>query len=215
MKRLPVRTMLMLELALVLSLVAGCAGKGELRYLDLQLKKPTVQSADMEPVVIVLEPFEDRRAEKTRVGVRTHLWGGVTNYNLTGERPTDAIVQALADQLKARGWKERGWNVRVAPVGSASGADIVMSGQVQDFSAHAKSRVFSTVIDTKSRFTIQAKNLADMSTTTRSIEAAQSRTVFWFDEEDVQELLAATVKDGIDRFIADTTIERKGLRPVR
>jgi hypothetical protein len=39
--------------------------------------------------------------------------------------------------------------------------------------------------------------------------------VFWFNEEDVQELLAATLTDGIDRLIADTTITEKALRPVR
>ena len=91
----------------------------------------------------------------------------------------------------------------------------VISGQVQDFSAGAKSRVFSTVIDAKSRFTIQAKNAEDKSTTTRSIECARSRTVFWFDEQDVQELLTATLDDGIERLIADTMVAQKALRPVR
>ena len=38
-------------------------------------------------------------------------------------------------------------------------------------------------------------------------------TVFWFAEEDVQELLTATLKDGIDRFIADTMIADRALRP--
>jgi hypothetical protein len=39
--------------------------------------------------------------------------------------------------------------------------------------------------------------------------------VVWFSEDDVQQLLAATLKDGIDRYLADTTIEQKALRPVR
>ncbi len=63
--------------------------------------------------------------------------------------------------------------------------------------------------------TIQAKNLGDKSTTTRTIEGAQPRTVFWFNEADVQELLAATVMDGIDRLVADTKIAEKALRPAR
>jgi hypothetical protein len=86
---------------------------------------------------------------------------------------------------------------------------------VQEFSAGAKSRVFSTVIDAKSRFTIQAKNADDKSTTTRSIESARSRMVFWFGEQDVQELLAATLEDGIERLIADTMVVQKAVRPVR
>jgi uncharacterized lipoprotein YajG len=125
------------------------------------------------------------------------------------------VRQALANRLKARGWGNRAWNVRLGPAGSAADADIVISGQVQDFSAGAKSRVFSTVIDAKSRFTIQAKNAEDKSTTTRSIEGVRSRTVFWFNEQDVQELLTATLDDGIERLIADTMVAQKALRPVR
>jgi hypothetical protein len=105
--------------------------------------------------------------------------------------------------------------VRVAPAGSAADADIVISGQVQDFSAAVKSRVFSTVIDTSSRLTIQARNLVDRSTTVRTIEGGRSRTVFWFNEDDVRDQLAATLKDGLDRLIVDTTIDNKALRPSR
>ncbi|MBH0190595.1 MAG: hypothetical protein HP492_02260 [Nitrospira sp.] len=139
----------------------------------------------------------------------------MTHFDVVGGRPADVISQALVNRLKTRGWGNRAWNVRLGQVGSATDADIVISGQVQDFSTNAKSRVFSTLIETKNRFTIQAKNLGDKSTTTRSIEGVRTRTVFWFNEADVQELLAATMMDGIDRLIADTTISQKALRPVR
>jgi len=39
--------------------------------------------------------------------------------------------------------------------------------------------------------------------------------VFWFNEADVQQLLASTLKDCIDRYIDDTTIDQKALRPTR
>ena len=215
MKRLFMQTSLALGVALIVSAAAGCAGKSELRYLDFQTKQPAALSADMEPVTIVIEPFEDRRADKTRIGTRTHLWGGVTHFDVVGGRPADMISQALVNRLKTRGWGNRAWNVRLGQAESATDADIVIGGQVQDFSVGVKSRPFSTVIDAKSRFTIQSKNADDQSTTTRSIEGVRTRTVFWFGEQDVQELLAATLEDGIDRLIADTMIERKALRPVR
>ncbi len=197
------------------TLLAGCRGTGEMRYMDLREKPPMVQVTDIEPVKIAIEPFDDRRADKSRVGTRTHLWGGTTQFDVLGDRPAGAITQRLADRLRTRGWRDRVWNVRVAPAGSAADADIVISGQVQDFSTTVKSRVFSTVIDTTSRFTIQARNLADRSTTTRTIEGGRSRTVFWFNEDDVREQLAATLRDGLDRLIGDTTIESKALRPAR
>lgn len=215
MKRQSMSAALLLLVGVWVSVIAGCAGKGEVRYLDLSVKQPAAQVAAMEPVKIVIEPFEDRRLDKGRVGMRSHLWGGVTYFNIAGERPAEFVAQALADRLKNRGWNDRAWNVRVAPAGSATDADILISGQLLEFSANAKSRVFSTAINTNSKLTIQARNQSDKSTTTRSVEGAQTRTVFWFDEDDVQELLAATLKDGIDRLIADTMIEQRSLRPAR
>jgi uncharacterized lipoprotein YajG len=214
-KRLFMHTSLVFGAVLILSSAAGCTGKSKLRYLDLQTKPPAAASTEMEPVTIVIEPFEDRRKDKARVGTRSHLWGGVTHFDVVGGRPADVISQALVNRLKSRGWGNKAWNVRLGQAGSAVDADIVISGQVQEFFANAKSRPFSTVIDAKNRFTIQAKNATDKSTTTRNIEGAEGRLVFWFNEEDVQDLLAATLNDGIERFITDTMIVQKALRPVQ
>lgn len=197
----------------VMVMMAGCGGKGETRYLDVRTPTAAAPSPEQEPVRIVIEPFEDRRADKTRVGQRTHLWGGVTVFNVAGEHPGEVIAQALADRLKSRGWRGRPWKVQVGQSAALPDADIVISGQVSEFSATAKSRVFSTVINASNKFSIQARNLSDSSTTIRSVEGAQRTTVFWFAEEDVQELLAATLKDGIDRFIADTMVTDRALRP--
>ena len=207
-------------IVLVASLLmgAGCGGTGKTFYLDLHQKQTAAQYLEPEPVRIVIETFVDRRLEKSRLGLRTHLWGGVTYFNVAGERPGDVIAQALADRLKTRGWKDRPWTVRVVSSGAATDlndADIVISGQLLDFSANAKSRLFSTVVNTSSKMVLTARNLGDQSSTIRSVEGAQRDTVVWFSEDDVQQLLAATLKDGIDRFLADTTIEQKALRPAR
>ena len=128
------------------------------------------------------------------------------------------MAQALADRLKTRGWKDRAWDVRVASSGTVTNqddADIIISGQLHDFSANAKSRLFSTVVTTSSKLVIDAKNIGDQSSTTKSIESAQRETLFWLSQDDVQQLLAITLKDGIDRYLADTTIDRKTLKPIR
>ena len=197
---------------------AGCAGTGKTFYLDLQEKHAVAQYQESEPVSIVIEPFEDRRLENNWLGVRTHLWGGVTYFNVVGERPGDVVAQSLADRLKTRGWKGRAWTVRVASSGAVANlndADIVISGQLLDFSANAKSRFFSTVVSTSSKMVITARNLGDQSTTIRTVEGAQRDTVVWFSDVDVQQLLAATLKDSIDRYLDDTTINQKALRPTR
>ena len=205
-------------LAACLLMGAGCGGTGKTFYLDLQQKQAVAQFMEPEPVRIVIESFEDLRLEKNRLGLRTHLWGGVTYFNVAGERPGDVIAQALVDRLKTRGWKDRAWTVRVASSGAVKNlndADIVISGQLLDFSANAKSRLFSTVVNTSSKLMITARNIGDQSATVRNIEGAERDTVVWFSEDDVQQLLATTLKDCIDRYLTDTTIEHKTLRPVR
>jgi hypothetical protein len=194
---------------------AGCGGSGHTVHFDVLPPQQPVQQAEPEGLKIVIEPFEDRRADKQRIGMRTHLWGGVTNFNVTDEKPGGVYAQALADRLRGSGWLDRSWDVRVAPAGSMPNADIVISGQLFEFVANAKSRMFSTYITTSNKLTITARNNADRSITSRSLESAQSDTVVWFSEDDVQRLMTATIKDTIDRYLADTTISQRSVRPSR
>jgi|SRR5689334_23226855 hypothetical protein len=196
-------------------LSAGCGGSGQTVHFDVLPPQQPVQQAEPEAVKIVIEPFEDRRADKHRIGMRTHLWGGVTNFNVTGEKPGQVYAQALADRLRGSGWLDRSWDVRVAPDGSTPNADIVITGQIFEFSANAKSRMFSTYLTTSNKLTITARNNVDHSSTSRSLESAQSDTVVWFSEDDVERLVVATIKDTIDRYLADTTISQRALRPKR
>ena len=195
--------------------LSGCAGTGKTMYFDVVPKPQPAQLTEPEAVKVVIEPFEDRRVEKNRIGMRTHLWGGVTYFNVAGEKPGEVYAQALAERLKARGWSDRAWNVRVASAASVPDADIVISGQVFEFAAHAKSRIFSTALSTSNKLTVTARNKVDGSSTSRSLEGAQTDTVFWFSEDDVKQLVTETIKDTLDRYISDTTISQRALRPNR
>jgi hypothetical protein len=195
--------------------MAGCAGKGEVRQFDLQPKPLAAPATGVEPIKIVVEPFEDRRSNAARLGSRQHLWGGETYFDVAGGRPAELIAQRLVQRLQTKGWDGRSWNVRLEQGGMLGDADILITGEVEELSANARSRLFSTVIETKQRLVIQAKNRADNSSMTRMMEGARTRTVFWFEEEDVLDLLKDTINDGLDRFIADTKLDRGSLRSVR
>jgi hypothetical protein len=194
---------------------AGCGGSGQTLHFDVLPPQQPVQQAEPEGLKIVIEPFEDRRADKQRIGMRTHLWGGVTYFDVVGEKPGELYANALADRLRASGWLNRSWDVRVAPAGSMPNADIVISGQIFEFAANAKSRVFSTHLTTSNKLTITARNNGDRSSTSRSLEGAQSDTVVWFSEDDVKRLMTATITDTIDRYLADTTVSQRAVRPSR
>lgn len=202
-------------LSVGLCTLSGCGGSGQTFYFDVAPKQQQPQVAEPNGVKIVIEPFEDRRVEKSRIGMRTHLWGGTTYFNVAGEKPGHVYAQALAERLQTKGWQDRAWNVRVVPAGSAQDADIVISGQIFEFAANAKSRMFSTYLTTSSKLTITARNNVDRSLTSRSLEGAQSDTVVWFNEDDVKKLMIGTVKDTLDRYISDTTISERALRPSR
>ena len=184
--------------------------------LNVQPQQPFVQSGQPEPLKIVIEPFEDHRADKTKIGQRTHLGGGVTNFNVSGGSPGVTIAEALAEALRWKGWNRRGWDARVVQSGvGVSGADIVIGGEIRDFAATAKSRVFNTKLTGESRLVIRAKNMADDSSTQRNLQGEQSKLVFWFTSEDVETLMSALLQDGIERFIADTKIEGRALKSAK
>lgn len=215
MKNLLVRLGVCLALSAALFATSGCGGAGQTVYFDVIPKQQPGPLVAAEPVKILIEPFEDRRGEKSRVGMRTHLWGGFTYFNVAGEKPGELYAQALAERLKAAGWQDRSWNVRVGPAGSGADADILISGEILELSANAKSKVFSTALNTVNKLTITARNKSDGSITSRVLEGAQKDTVFWFEDEDVQRLLTATIKDAIDRYLLDTTISGGALRSIR
>ena len=93
--------------AVGLALLLGCAGTGEMVSLNLQTQQPFAQSSQTEPLKIVIEPFEDSRTDRSKIGQRTHLGGGVTNFNVNGGAPGVTIAEALAETLRQRGWNRR------------------------------------------------------------------------------------------------------------
>ncbi|MBL8044402.1 MAG: hypothetical protein JNL86_15955 [Nitrospira sp.] len=203
-------------LAVGLAVLWGCAGTGEMVSVNVQPQQPFVQSGQPEPLKIVIEPFEDLRGDRSKIGQRTHLGGGVTNFNVSGGSPGVTVAEALAEALRWRGWNRRGWDARVVQSGvGVSGADIVIGGEIVNFSANAKSRVFNTKLTGESRLVVKVKNAADDSTTQRNIQGEQTKLVFWFTSEDVETLMSGLLQDGIERFIADTKIEGRALKSVK
>ena len=202
--------------AVGLALLLGCAGTGEMVSLNLQTQQPFAQSSQTEPLKIVIEPFEDLRTDRSKIGQRTHLGGGVTNFNVNGGAPGVTIAEALAETLRQRGWNRRGGDARVVQAGvGVSGADSVIGGEIRDFSTNAKSRVFNTKLTGESRLVIKARNLADDSSTVRNIQGEQTKLVFWFTSEDVETLMSGLLQDGIERFITDTKIEGRTLKSAK
>ena len=86
---------------------SGAVLEPEMVSVNVQPQQPFVQSGQPEPLKIVIEPFEDLRGDRSKIGQRTHLGGGVTNFNVSGGSPGVTVAEALAEALRWRGWNRR------------------------------------------------------------------------------------------------------------
>jgi uncharacterized lipoprotein YajG len=199
------RKLLMCGVSLVA--LAGCAGTGEV--IPLQIHPLSTGSGSVSKPApslrVSVGPIEDGRSYKTGLGVRTHLWGGVSYFDVPGGNPTEIVAQSLADYLTAKGWQ-------VTKRGSSDGADVIITGKILDLSVRAKSRVGYTEISTKTRFAVQAKNVADGSMVRMTLNGSGSDDEFWFDTEDVEALVNDVLTDSFGKLVNDTMIENRLLR---
>lgn len=188
--------------------LVGCAGRGEVIPLQIH---PTGTGSEgvakqKSAARVAIGSFEDDRSHKTGLGSRTHLWGGVTYFDVPGGRPAEVVAQALTDYLAAKGWQ-------VTKRGAGDNeADVVLSGKILDFSVHAKSHVGFTEVMTKTKLALQAQNVADGSTVRMTLNGSGGDEIFWFDPEDAQALASEVLTDSFGKFVQDTTIEHKQLR---
>jgi hypothetical protein len=162
-------------------------------------------AAPAAPLRVAIGMFEDGRQYQTGLGVRTHLWGGVSYFDVPGSNLGDAAAQALREYLTANGWQ-------VVKPERGEGADVVVGGKIQGCYVHAKSRVGFTEIITRTKLVILATNAADGSVVRMVLNGSGSEDVFWFDPEDVQGVVNGVFSDSFGKLLQDTTVVDRMLR---
>lgn len=190
-------------------LLAGCAGSGRVVELDVKAAPPAdagMRSADQpRQLTVVVKPFDDARPERDSLGIRTHLGGGVTRFELKEGPATSLVARVVAEHLARRGWQ--------AAVGEPGGQpDVVMSGTLHEFSVHAKSRFGSTLLRASLRLALRAENTADGSMTTMMLEDSREDTEFWFDAEDLEELVNEMLDESVRNMVASVQVADGALR---
>jgi hypothetical protein len=190
-----------------LAVLAGCAGTGEVIPLRLHLAPAGAEKAvkPAEPLKVALGEFWDGRSVQAGLGVRTHLWGGVSYFDVPGSKPAETVAHLLADYLTAKGWN-------VLKQGGTERADVVLTGKILELFVHVKSRVGSTAMTTKTKLAIQAKNSSDDSIVRMTLNGAGSENVFWFDPEDLEEVVNEVLADSFGKLVQDTTLVNRMLR---
>lgn len=194
------------------AVVTGCAGKGEVITVDIPSKPGSAVALkpQSEGLRVAVEPFEDSRPQKSRLGVRSHLWGGESYFDVTSHSSSEAATQALVQFLNSKG---KGWSAYVVRPGqNPQVADLTISGHILALSVDAKSGVGSTKLMTASKIVIRALNQADGSLVRMTLNGTGSDSVFWFASEDAQQLANDVLNDSFDRLLQSSKIEGKVLR---
>jgi len=200
------RTLLVCWVSLIA--MAGCAGTGEVIPLQIHpiVTKSESVSKPTPTLRVAVGSVEDGRSHKTGLGVRTHLWGGVSYFDVPGADPADVVAQALSDYLTAKGWQ-------VTKRGAGdNGADVVLTGKILDLSVHAKSRIGFTEVTTKSKLALLAQNVSDGSTIRMTLNGSGGDDIFWFDPEDAQALVNDVLTDSFSKLPQDTMVKNRQLQ---
>ncbi|WP_455246120.1 YajG family lipoprotein [Petrachloros mirabilis] len=184
--------------------LTGCAGTGEVIPLQVRpiLEKAAQPAQDIR---VSIGPFEDGREFRTGLGTRTHLWGGVSYFDIKGGDPGDVVSQALTEYLTSKGW-------HITKFGSNEESDVTLTGKIQELFVHAKSRFGSTELTAKTKFAMRATNTADGSIVRMTLNGSGEEDVFWFDNEDMEAVLNEVLTDSFSKLIQDTKVENKMLR---
>jgi len=161
----------------------------------------------MSSPTVAIQPFEDHRTDRSRLGTRHHLWGGESQFSLSNGTLSEATAQAFADYLKGKGW-----NATVAEGNRAAGADMTITGELVDVGVDAQSGIGQTIFNAKSRMVVQVNNHADGSQVRETLTSAGTNQVFWFDPEDAQELLNELYNKNFEKFVTDTVLDGKLLK---
>jgi hypothetical protein len=196
--------------------LTGCAGRGEIVTINLKAMPPDDAPKVQVPpdTIIVVSDFEDARADKQRVGARSHPGGGETVFNVPDGNVGAAVGRVVTDYLKKRGWKVE--SARPAPgTGPDNGPHVTISGKVLEFFVNAASSFGSTHITSLSKTVVEAVNAEDGSIMRMALTGAGTHTVMWFDTEDAATLLSESLSSSLEKFVRETKIEKKMLRFVK
>lgn len=186
--------------------LAGCGGHGESVLMDLRAAAPAEAAAkNGNDLTVAVTTFDDSAlTDQKRLGSRAHLWGGTSHFDLAEGKPGEVVSKLVAEGLKQRGWK-------VEPAGADGKAQATISGKILELSVNAKSSFGSTDISTATKIVVEAAN-ADGSKVRMTLGGAGAQSVFWFEPEDAQALLAETVSESLGKLIANTKVEGNALR---
>jgi hypothetical protein len=152
-------------------------------------------------------PFEDQRRDRSHLGTRSHLGGGVSYFDLQSGAVGDAAARALVEYLSRHGWQ-----ASLARPMDAAGTDATIVGSLQDLSINAKSGLMHTDLSARNAMTFHITNHGDESSVHERVSATGTDQVFWFDPEDAQSLLTELFEKNFEKLLGDIKLDGRAVR---
>lgn len=189
---------------------SGCVGQGEVILLDLQSTPGAVHSSVSQtaPLKIAVAQFED--VNRIHLWNRTHLMGGETYYTVPGGRPIGVLGRILAEYFNQRGWQA--WDTASETHTRQAGADVTITGAVQEFSVTATSYFGRTWLKANIKMTIVATNAKDGSTVRMALEHDTKHRLFWFEPEDIRAIVLEGINGTLTKFVLNTRVDERSIR---
>jgi hypothetical protein len=156
---------------------------------------------------VAVLPFEDKRENRAHLGKRHHLWGGTSFFDLPTGTVSDATAQALVEFLNRQRWA-----ATMAREAGQDGADVTITGTIQDLSIDATSYFMQTELAAKNTLLLQITNRSDGSVVRERLLGTADDWVFWFEPEDAQEMTTELFEKNFQRFLGDIRIEGQTVR---
>lgn len=196
-------------LLLVLA-VSGCVGQGEVILLDLQATPGEVHSSVSQPAPLKIAVAQFEEQHRVRLWNRTHIMGGETYYSVPGGRPARVLGRVLAEYFNQRGWQA--WDTASEKDASPAGADVTITGTIQEFSVSATSYFGRTWLKANIKMTVVANNAKDGSKVRMALEHDTKRRIFWFEPEDIQAIVLESISGTLTKFVLSTRVDERSIR---
>ena len=188
---------------------SGCQGSGHTINFDPRALASPSSKAEAHhdsDLTILVNPFQDARDQQRRLGSRTHLWGGVTNFNAWDGQISEGMADLAIQYLREQQWQA---SKSSAHESTASLSDVILSGTVLSLNANAKSGFGFTDITVDMKVRFEAKNTVDGSSVRMVLGANGSDTVVLFAPKDVERLINLVAKDLYKQLFQDLTVKDK------
>lgn len=196
--------------ALALAQSVACSTSGEMLPLEIRLG-PSLPSRTVpaaQRLKVGIAPFEDRRADTSRIGIRRDWLGGEALVTVEGSQLGEVIAEMAVDYVK----KRQGWDAWIAKPGvplPSGGPDVMLEGSITAFAVEAVPGLGGTDLTATVQMTVEARRLPAGWTGVVTLARTDRQRVFSFAREDLEALVNATVRKSLESFLAQVAVEGK------